>query len=278
MYSDNPSVSGKNALSGPIHYDDFDNYGAHWMVEQATEFDEQPDQLNVYDALYRSMDTDPATVDPRYKRPFASLNTADIRGLDSFYWETHKNFGLDLRSVPYYAVAPLSHATLRSAPYSVWLDVINTLARKAPVIILGSPREGHTPHVGMSYAEFNTELSKMEGLPILNFAGHAPLRLAMAIVSRAKALACLDSGLLYVAQAFHTPAVSVWGTHDPRTRIGYDKAYMDLAIFDKHLCPHAPCFAYSRFPVHRCPGGADQSICEVLKVKASDITDRILSI
>ena len=280
VFNDNPAVSGRAALNGPIHYDDFDNYAAQWMVEQATEFDEQPDQLNVYDALYRTMDVDPGTVDPKFKRPFASLNSADVRGLDAYYWQIHRDFQLDFRSTPYYTVAPLSHASLRTVPYTTWLEVIEKLARKAPVVVLGSPREGLTPAAGISYAEFAAELDKMRaaGAPLVDSCGKTPLRLTMAIVSRSKALACLDSGLLYVAQAFHTPAVSVWGTHDPRTRIGYDKAYMDLAVFDKRRCPHAPCYAYSRFPTHKCPSGENQSVCEVLKVPASEILEKISSV
>jgi len=64
--------------------------------------------------------------------------------------------------------------------------------------------------------------------------------------------------------------VSVWGPHDPRVRIGYDKAYMDNAVWNKAACRHAPCFAYQKFPEHKCPSGAQQIMCEPLKLVDTD--------
>ena len=95
VYGDNPHISHRSPLFGPLHYDDLDNYAAHWMVDAATEFSESNDQLNVYDALFRSMDVDPVTVDDRFKRPNASLNHADTRGLDAFFWRTFQSHKID---------------------------------------------------------------------------------------------------------------------------------------------------------------------------------------
>jgi len=280
VYADNPHISNRSPLCGPILYDDLDNYAAHWFVDAATEFDESPDQLNVYDALYRTMDVDPATVDDRFKRPVVSLNQADTRALDAFYWRTFQDSRVDLRSTPYYVLAPLSHATLRTLPYSVWLEVADKLSQKYPVLVIGAPQEGRTPVAGMALSQFTAALGQLRGAgrPIVDCIGSTPLRLSMAIVAQARALGCLDSGMLYVAQAFRTPAVSVWGTHDPRVRLGYDKQYMDSAVFRKEQCPNAPCFAYSRFPHHKCPGGESQSMCEVLRVTASDILDKFAAL
>ncbi|HNL70532.1 MAG TPA: glycosyltransferase family 9 protein, partial [Leptospiraceae bacterium] len=58
----------------------------------------------------------------------------------------------------------------------------------------------------------------------------------------------LDSGLLYVAEALRVPTISLWGTHAPAVRLGYDPAYMDLAIWPRENCGAAPCFAYANFP------------------------------
>lgn len=72
------------------------------------------------------------------------------------------------------------------------------------------------------------------------------------------------------------PAVSIWGTHAPHTRLLYDKAYMDWAIWPRESCANAPCFAYATFPKAKCPRGDRQTICEVLMaVKASDIVAKV---
>ena len=281
VLADNPHISSRTPLNGPIHYDDFGNYAAQWMVEVATEFDESADQINVYDALYRSMDVDPSTVDDRFKRPHASLNMADAQALDAFYWRIMQTHRCDLRATPYYVVAPLSHASLRSVPYAVWLGVIQKMAAKHPVVVLGAPRTGYTPDAGsLTFSQFNQELDKLRssGAAVFNCIGITPLRLSMAVVASAKAFTGLDSGLLYVAQAFRTPAVSVWGTHNPHTRLGYDKTYMDGAIWRQEQCPQSPCYAYSRFPQHKCVYGASQNVCEVLKVTPDEIVSKLLKI
>jgi hypothetical protein len=89
----------------------------------------------------------------------------------------------------------------------------------------------------------------------------------------------MDSGPLYIAQALNVPAISVWGPHDPRVRIGYDKPYMDLAVWNKGACRHAPCFAYQGFPIHKCPSGAQQLLCEPLKqVDTGEILSKFASV
>jgi len=57
----------------------------------------------------------------------------------------------------------------------------------------------------------------------------------------------------------------VWGPHDPGVRIGYDQDYMNLAVWSQDKCRRCPCYCYDRFPVEKCPQGAEQRICEPLR-------------
>ena len=103
-----------------------------------------------------------------------------------------------------------------------------------------------------------------------------PLRSVLTIISKSKCVFCLDSAPLYMAQACRVPAISVWGPHSPRVRIGYDKAYMDLAIHAKEACPNSPCFAYSGFPERKCPEQEAQKFCTVLaNVGVNDIMEKL---
>ena len=259
-----PALRFKTTLAGPLHYDDFPLYDYHWMVDTVTEHQEDADQLNVYDALYAELGFDPASIPADFKRPSMQLTEGDTKNLDQFYYYVHSQCPgqLDLRRVPYYVVCPFSNATLRSMPYPKWLELIQELSKRAHVVVLGNVNQP-LPASGCTAGEFVSALTSM-GPRVINALGWVSLRTMAAIISKSKALVCLDSGPLYVAQALRVPAVSLWGPHDPRVRIGYDPEYMASAVWERQACRYAPCFAYSGFPVHKCPEGAAQSACQVL--------------
>ena len=64
-----PFLNNQTVYCGPIEYDHLRMYNYHWFVGSVTECDEEPDQLNVYDALFRQLGFDPNTIDARWKRP-----------------------------------------------------------------------------------------------------------------------------------------------------------------------------------------------------------------
>ena len=279
MLAHHPSLRYKTTLSGPLHYDDLQHYDYHWLVDTVTEYDEEGDQLNVYDALYKTMGLDPATVPADYKRPNIILGDDDLKNLDQFLYFTWLEKKLDLRKTGYYVVAPLARGSLRSASYQMWLDVINELKTKRPVVVLGS-LDGRVPTTDMEAGEFNQHVTQA-GPNVVNAmrSPPMPLRVLVAIMSRAIAVGCLDSGPLYIAQALRVPAVSVWGPHDPGVRIGYDKEYMDLAVWNRDVCRRSPCYCYDRFPAEKCPNGENQKVCEPLRTTgAKDVIAKFVEI
>lgn len=263
----------KTPLVGPLHYDDLPLYNYHWFVDSVTEYDEEPDQLNVYDALYRQLGLDPAGIDTMWKRPHVTMVDSDWAQLDNLFHGIFMEKKLDLRKTPYYVVAPVANANLRLMEYAQWLEIIQKMATTMgrPILVVGEVRDG-MPDSNMSFGAFYQAVQNLsQNNPgIVNLLGITPIRVTMAILARATALVCLDSGLLYVAEALRTPAVSIWGSHHPGVRIGYDKDYMDLAIWPHEACRWAPCFAYADFPVGKCPNGTRQVTCEVLNTVESD--------
>lgn len=267
-----PSLRFEAPMAGPLIYDNLQFYDYHWFVDVATEYSEEPDQQNVYDSLYTQLGFDPAAVPAAYKRPTAVLNKGDQQHLDQFLYYIWLEKKIDLRKTGYYVICPFAHGSLRTMPYMTWLKVINDLARKRPVIVIGNMTD-RMPNPDVSAGEFFQHVQQHGG-NVINAINNTPLRVMMGVISKATAVGCLDSGPLYVAQALNVPAVSVWGPHDPRVRIGYDKQYMDLAVWNKSACRHAPCFSYDHFPAHKCPSGSEQTVCEPLK---SVDTDDILA-
>jgi ADP-heptose:LPS heptosyltransferase len=267
-------IHNKSVKCGPVEYDALRHYNYHWFVESVTEQDSEQDQLNSYDALYHQLGFDYTQIEARWKRPTASLVNEDYLNLDMVYrrvWEDRK---LELRRIGYYVVAPFSNATLRCMPYSRWLQVITLLATRRPVVVVGTSGL-RLPDTDMSAGEFIQRLGGC-GQAVVNAIDGTSTRVLMALISRATAVVALDSAPLYIAQALNTPAVSLWGTHHPAARIGYDAKYLDWAIWHGNACRRAPCFAYSYFPVDKCPKGSAQRVCEVLDdIQADEVLDKI---
>jgi ADP-heptose:LPS heptosyltransferase len=269
VLSYNPALKYGTVLTGPLHYDDLQFYAYHWLVDTVTECDEEQDQVNVYDALYRQLNVDPATVPIQFKRPYAYLDEKESKDLEQFMYFVWMERKIDLRKTGYYVVAPFAVSSSRSLKYGTWLEVIHKLAKIRPVVIVGMITE-RMPSTDMTVGEFFQALGHAEG-PVINAIGITPVRLLMSIISKATGLLGLDSGPFYIAQAFRVPAISVWGTHAPLVRIGYDKDYMDLAIWNILECRHAPCFSWGGFPVHKCPYGTNQTVCQCLSTVSVDM-------
>ena len=268
----NQDLVNKSPLLGPVIYDCLPRYHYHWLVNSVSEYTEEPDQPNVYDALFQLAGVDPESVAPRWKRPFVYLAGDDSRAYYQFCRMVHIQTQVDLVTQPYWVVAPTCHSNLRSMPYNTWLQVIAELSKLGPVVVLGQAANGLLPVTDMDFGSFQarlTELSQQTG-NVISIFGQTPARLAAAIVGGAKGLVTLDSGLLYVAQGVGTKAVSIWGPQDPATRLGYDPVAMKLAVWHKPACPASPCFAYRAWPVSKCPSGKEQTVCQVLLETTAD--------
>lgn len=269
-----PLISNNCVRCGPLEYDHLRMYNYHWMINAITEQDTEGDQLNVYDAMFKQLGCNPDEIEPRWKRPSATLVQDDFQNLDRLYkhvWDSRK---IDLRRIGYFVVAPFSNATLRSMNYERWLEIIQALALRRPVIVVGNTSL-RLPGMDISAGEFNQRVASIGG-GVFNAVDSTTIRVLMALIARSTALIGLDSAPLYMAQALNTPAISLWGTHAPGSRIGYDKNYMDLAIWRNEACKFSPCFAFGRFPVDRCPNGPRQTCCEVLgEITVDDVLKKV---
>ncbi len=270
-----PFLNCGTVLCGPIEYDNLRMYNYHWFVGSVTDCDEEPDQLNVYDALFKQLGFDPETIDSRWKRPVATLVSDDFQHLDAFFRNIFETKKIDLRRLAYYVVAPFSNASLRCMPYSIWAELIKHLAQRRPVVVVGTSKM-RLPDTDMSAGQFMQIINSYGGGVINAIDGTPQVRLLMALIARAKALVCLDSAPLYIAEALNTPAISIWGTHDPGVRIGYDERYMRYAIWNQNACNCCPCYAYSQFPAQKCPSGSAQKSCEVLSTVDSSTVLRMM--
>jgi hypothetical protein len=274
-----PYLVDGSPLVGPIYYDELPHYDYHWFVDTVTEYNEELEQPNVYDSLYASLGIDPSTVDARFKRPFARLTDYESGKIldDFFYWVfQNTKLHLDLRHTGYYVVAPFSNSSIRSTSYQTILNVLQTLAERRPVLLVGAIRD-RMPVTDMAVGDFVNivEQNLVSAGRVVNMLGRTQLRNLMQLISKASCVLSMDSASLYIAQSFRTPCVSLWGSHHPGVRLGYDPEYMDLAVWEQKACRNSPCFAWQGFPANRCPQGAGQTVCQCqLAVSHEEIVRR----
>lgn len=269
-----PLIHNRCVKCGPLEYDHLRHYNYHWLIRSVTEYNMEGDQLNVYDALYQQLGFDPQDIEAKWKRPSATLVADDFQNLDRLYryvWEQRK---LDLRRIGYIVVAPFANATSRCLNYQRWLEIIKTISTRRPVVVIGNSHL-RLPDMDMSAGEFNQHVSTIGG-GVFNAVDSTSVRSMMALIARSFCVVGLDSAPIYIAQALNVPAISIWGTHPPGSRIGYDKNMMDLAIWNQDACQYSPCFAYGEFPVNKCPNGIRQTCCEVISsVSVDDVLKRV---
>jgi ADP-heptose:LPS heptosyltransferase len=274
------SLATESPLLGPVNYDDLPHYHYHWFIDSVTEYDEEKDQLNVYDALYKQIGIDPASVPHQYKRPSMNLVEQDWKDLDQLYYFIFKNRQIDLRTTPYYVVSPLANSNIRMPEYTLWLRTIREMAKARPVVVIGQVQPERLPSTDMPYGSFIQRLEQMaQQVPVINLISAMPVRVVSAIIAKSVCLITPDTGTLFMGQANRVPCVSLWGTHSPHVRIGHDRELMELAVWKKDACVHAPCCYLSRFPYEKCPSGENQVVCECYKqLSPIDIIEKITQI
>ena len=269
VLSGHPSLKHKSPFYGPLRYEDLAYYDHHLLVDTVTEYVDDAEQPNVYDALFTQMGFDPSKVPAVYKRPSVHLNDADLKNVDQFMFYTWAEKKVDLRQDGFYIVCPCARSSLRAMPYGTWLKVIDELSKRRPVLVVADTYD-KVPATDMTFGEFVQRLPNSNN--VVNAIGKTPLRVLLGLMKHATAVGTMDSGPLYMAQAVRTPAVSVWGPHSPSVRLGYDPEYMNLAVWNKAACRRSPCFAFSKFPADKCPMGQNQIVCHpLLTVRAEDI-------
>lgn len=269
-----PLIANGCVRCGPLELDHLRAYNYHWLVNTVTEQISEGDQLNVYDALFQQLGFNPADIEARWKRPTATLVPEDFQNLDRFYSYIRETRKIDLTRIGYFVVAPFANATLRCMNYSRWLEVIKALATRRPVVVVGNSSL-RLPETDMSAGQFNSAVANIGG-GVVNAIDSTSLRVLMALIARSHAVVCVDSAPLYIAQALNTPAISLWGTHAPAARIGYDKNAMELAVWKQDACPHTPCFSFGKFPVEKCPDKERQISCAVLAdISVDDVLAKV---
>lgn len=274
ILDEHPALHYKTALRGPLSYDTFRYYDYHWLLPSVTEYSEEPDQLNVYDAIYTSIGIDPTEVDPIWKRPSVVYTQADKEKLDAFFFAMFNRTTVDFRRTGYYVVSPHCYSSLRTADYMLWLSVIERMAKKRPVLIIGE--NGPSTNNSMSFGEFVSEAIKIKN--VCSLIGETTVRILLGVIKYAATVVTLDSAPLYIAQSFRTPAISLWGTHNPSSRIRHDSEYLRNAIWNQS-CQSSPCYLYRGFSEAKCPAGLRQGICENLRsITPDQIMERVAEI
>ncbi|MCK4546637.1 MAG: lipopolysaccharide heptosyltransferase II [Candidatus Eisenbacteria sp.] len=129
----------------------------------------------------------------------------------------------------YVVFHPGAYSPLRRWPMERFVDVARWLrqARDLGVVITGSAQE----------TDVAEAIAGKAGPGVLSLAGKTSLARAVAVISRARAMLSVDTGLMHVATAVGTPVVALVGPEDPARFGPFGPDHVTLY----HNFPCSPC-------------------------------------
>lgn len=233
-------------------FDAMRSYDYHLFLEGMIENDNEPDQINAYDALFQVAGFFPKEVPKEHKRPHLVLGPADEQALTD--WDAR-------RPDKYILWHWNPSGCIRMYP-----------ADKSDLAILGLAELGHTVViVGNTENDQGIPHPNIEGDRIVNLINQTKTwREMLAMIQRAQLVVAPDSSLMHATAAFpDVPCIGLWAAFDPRDRAKYYENH--IAIEASWACPSAPCRAQrGDLPRHKCSqaklyGGDQEYWCAAMK-------------
>src|SRR5258708_680543 len=236
-------------------------YQGFFCFESVCEWDNDPEQDNVYDRMFSMCGIDPWRVADKWKRPHYELRKGEADELQQYL---ATNISLDPVKFPewpardYFVCQALATNAPRCPPFHVIEKVLSAAdehAMKLGIPILCLHSEALPPELVKILGQFPS---------CVNLAGQVPsIRGYAAVLARARLIIGPDSSALHFAAAFQdpVPAIGLWGPFSPESRTKYYPNQLHLYHPDR--CSNAPCFNWMPdLPVNKCPNGDKQQFCE----------------
>ena len=135
------------------------------------------------------------------------------------------------------AVCPGTRWANKLYPNRHWRVVIQELAERTPIVLIGTPDE----------CRLCAELAAAAPGRVLNLAGRTRLPELVATIASARALVCCDSAASLIAPAVGTPFVTLTGPTRPERTGPYgplgEAVFADIPCIGclRRSCPHAAC-------------------------------------
>jgi ADP-heptose:LPS heptosyltransferase len=234
-------------------------YQGFFCFESVTEWDNDPEQDNVYDRMFAMCGIDPLGVQPKWKRPYYEIKPNEKLQLEEFL------NGIDGSKFPnwpnndYFVFQILATNVPRCPPAHVVEKVLSAADEHAmklgiPILCLhDNPNDVRLPEFKRIIKQFPSCIDLIGEIK--------SIRAFATIISRARLVIGPDSSALHFAAAFSTPALGLWGPFDPLSRHKYSENQLHLHHPDR--CPNAPCYNWlPSLPVNKCPNGEKQQFCE----------------
>jgi hypothetical protein len=229
--------------------------------EHVVNMDEHQDQGHPVDLMLHKVGINPATIPPEAKVVRPGFTHNELQAAQ--HWLSKGPIGLyqlssanSVRAFP--AADSVYHFTklVEAFPNIHWLALYDEFV----------PKE---------FRELTESFIAQSGVKNAEPVCFANLRDLWALTARAVVAVGPDSMLCHIAGSLSTPCVGLWGPVSPENRVKYYKNH--VPIFQKHFCPHAPCFAYTgKFPRYCPPRPTERTTCEVLAgISANDIIEAV---
>jgi ADP-heptose:LPS heptosyltransferase len=231
-----------------------------YFAEGVYEGDADGEQPNAYDRLFGVLGFE--DVPDSFKRPMYTVSDHDVKART----ECLKSIGSKPTYLLVQLLASTKYRSLPMFPIERTMEAASEVAARRRLSILVAHHEPFPPPI----------VAIIKKTKAIDISRLTSVTAFVAMMAGAKAVVAPDSAALHFAAAFDTPALGLWGSHDPDCRTKYYPRQVHL----HH--PEAPCYnvlgnaAPHELPAQKCSEGASQKWCACFSsITAEEVADAL---
>ena len=257
-----PWIKAMNVL--PMPHEIFKMYDHYVLMDTVVNMYEHPDHPHPLDCMLQKIGVDPAAIPDAMKVVQPNFTYSEIAA--GAPW-AERTFGIyqlaganPVRNLPAQDSVFMLSRLAKAYPKVTWMAIYDEFIPKDYInLLLEDDIDTETGEPKKDDKGQPVKKVKFSNV-ILHCAPN--IRDLWSISRHAKVIVAPDSMMVHVAGCLGVPCVGLWGAFNPVTRTKYYKNHHP--IFNREVCPHAPCSHYlAAFPRY-CPPRQGRNVCEVM--------------
>lgn len=250
-------------IQEPLTLDKFKEYDYHLLLTDSCECNKEPDQPNLYDAIYNFCDLN--NISNSYKTPVCPVN--DERTIQGYEFIKNNLKDYNYKKTILYQLS--SSTKIRSYHPDLGLELIKGLSEDFNVIVtVAKSDETNKDCENFLNYKFNES--------VVFYKGHSFLEL-IGLIRNVDLVICPDSSIGHVSNYLGIKTVSLWGSFDSNDRVKYYDYHLPFKNKTKK-CKYSPCRMHEESGNSKGCIFGDDGWCKEMKIDPKEIITFVYNI